>query len=34
MQHHKYSLGELAESEPDFLFEDLSDTEAFLAVLD
>jgi len=30
----KYSLGELAESEPDFLFEDLSDTEAFLAVLD
>ncbi len=30
----KYSLVELAESEPDFLFEDFSDTEAFLAILD
>jgi phosphoglycolate phosphatase len=30
----KYSLGELAESEPDFLFEDFFDTEAFLAILD
>jgi phosphoglycolate phosphatase len=30
----KYSLDELAESEPDFLFEDFSDTETFLAILD
>jgi phosphoglycolate phosphatase len=30
----KYSLVELAESDPDFLFEDFSDTEAFLAILD
>ena len=30
----KYSVNKLAEAKPDYLFKNLSDTEAFLAIID